>query len=84
MINPHKSQDLTPVRWDFACVRVTTSCTGTLREEYLVPLSPPVVDIGTSNVHKLFQKLRHPKRKEKRGENNSRLVVFSWVSEISP
>ena len=30
-----------------------------------------------SDVDDLFQKLRHPKSKEKRSENNSRLVVGS-------
>jgi len=47
-------------------------------------LSPPAVDIGTSNVHELFQKLRHPKRKEKRSENSGRSVVGSWAGEIYP
>ena len=42
-----------------------------------------LLNIGTSNVDDLFQKLRHPKRKEKRSENNTRLVVGSWVNEIS-
>ena len=62
---------------DFACINVHEVVT------WGGVLSPPTVNTGTSNVHDLFQKLRHPKSKEKRSENNRRLVVGSWVNKIS-
>ena len=73
------------VRRDFACINVPVHEVVTWEGV----LSPPPVNLGTfqkgtSNVDDLFQKLRHPKSKEKRSENNSRLVVGSWVNEISP
>ena len=60
-------------RCDFACINVPVH--EVVTQEGV--LSPPPVNLGTSNVDDLFQKLRHPKSKEKRSENNSRLVVGS-------
>ena len=73
MINPQR------LTLDFASINVPVHEVVTYEG---VP-SPPPENIGTS-MDDLFQKLRHPKRKEKRSENNSRLVVGSWVNEISP
>ena len=61
------------VRCDFACINVPVHEVVTWEGVF----SPPPVNLGTSNVDDLFQKLRHPKSKEKRSENNSRLVVGS-------
>ena len=70
------------VRCDFPCVNVpvheVVAKGGVLSPQAV----DPAVDIGTSNVHELFQKWCHPKRKEKRSKNSGRSVVSSWAGEI--
>ena len=84
-MSAHVDSRLTPftpsnsVRCDFACINVPVH--EVVTQERV--LSPPPVNLGTSNVDDLLQKLRHPKSKKKRSENNSRLVVGSWVNKIS-